>query len=87
MPKKHEPLSLSVKQKSSLSLIVVIVSISLLLNSRVENALCEAKEFDWNELGLSIPSSRISSLSSYGGNNASSNLRILVQPQRRMTKK
>lgn len=59
----------------------------LAVNMRVANVLCETKEFDWNELGLSIPSSRISSLASYGGNNASSNLRILVSPQRRMTPK
>lgn len=85
---KRERKSVPLLLLSSSPQLIVLLSVLLLSFVVVENAHAEAnREFDWNDLGLSIPSSRISSLASYGGNNASSNLRILVSPQRRMTKK
>lgn len=57
------------------------VVIVLALEASVAN--CEAKEFDWSELGVSLANAK----PTLAGHPASSNLRILVSPQRRMTKK
>lgn len=58
-----------------------LLSLALIASYLIQVADCEAKEFDWADLG--VLSNAKTSLS----NNASNNLRILVSPQRRMTKK
>ena len=45
----------------------------------------EAKEFDWSDLGVALASG--TGKTSLGGSSMANNLRILVSPQRRMTKK
>lgn len=57
---------------------LLIIQASLVLILANHN---EAKEFDWSDLGVSLGSSKLPL------SNASNNLRILVSPQRRMTKK
>lgn len=49
-----------------------------------QQARCETKEFDWSELGVSLGAPKTSLGAS---SSAANNLRILVSPQRRMTKK
>lgn len=58
-----------------------IFQVSLLIIVSIV-CLIEAKEFDWADLGVSLtnPKSPIA-------NGGANNLRILVSPQRRMTKK
>lgn len=56
-----------------------VVLVALGLNLLVE---CQAKEIDWSELGVALSSNKNGPISS----SAASNLRILVSPQRRMTK-
>lgn len=56
--------------------------IVLVLSSEVSIANCEAKEFDLSDLGVSLGAKP-----TLGGSSVANNLRILVSPQRRMTKK
>lgn len=58
-----------------------LLVLALIASYLIQVANCEAKEFDWADLG--VFSNAKASLS----NNASNNLRILVSPQRRTTKK
>lgn len=54
----------------------------------IKVANCETKEFDWSELGVSLSSPKNSFGSLLGaGGSAANNLRILVSPQRRVSKK
>ena len=65
-------------QVASALLVVSILSHGALLAQSVE-----AKEFDWNDLGVSLARSS----SGNGSSLAANNLRILVSPQRRLSKK
>lgn len=62
-----------------------LLSVALILIFEASIADCEAKEFDWSDLGVSLANAK-SGLSG-SSSSASNNLRILVSPQRRMTKK
>lgn len=59
------------------SLLFVVISFS----NQILSANCEAKEFDWSDLGVSLSGAKSALTGS------PNNLRILVSPQRRMTKK
>lgn len=58
-----------------------------ILNNKHQLVDCEpTKEFDWSDIGVALTSNPRSSI--VGANSANqNNLRILVSPQRRMTKK
>lgn len=57
----------------------LIALVAVGLNLVVE---CQAKEIDWTDLGVALSGSKAGPI----GASAASNLRILVSPQRRMTK-
>jgi len=56
--------------------------VAFAISNKIKPADCEHKDFDWGDFGVSLtgPKSAIQ-------NSAANNLRILVSPQRRMTKK
>lgn len=69
------------------SRLIMLIHASLLfvaisLSNKIQVANCEAKEFDWSDLGVALANSKGSL-----GNGASNNLRILVSPQRRASKR
>lgn len=67
-------LTCKLSQASAGALLLIVLVLSL----EAPSANCEAKEFDWSDLGVSLAQAKAP---------AASNLRILVSPQRRMTKK
>lgn len=64
---------------------LLLLALCVVLISGKSSGQSEAKEFDWSELGVSLATSPARS-SLNGSSLASNNLRILVSPQRRLSK-
>lgn len=72
------------------SLMQINLLIGLLFSVHlIKLANCETKEFDWGELGVSLasPKHNLGNLLGGGGSGVANNLRILVSPQRRVSKR
>lgn len=82
------------RNKKSNGFFKILIQVSLLITlvtliQKIQIASGESKEFDWGELGVSLasPKNHLGSLVGNGGGSLSNNLRILVSPQRRISKK
>lgn len=79
--------------QESTGFLKILMQVSLLIGllslvQQIKFANGETKEFDWSELGvaLSSPKNQLGTIIGSGGS-AANNLRILVSPQRRVSKK
>lgn len=77
---KRHRIHISQSSRSTLLIPTGLLFVALFFGPKLQLAHCEAKEFDWSELGVSLSSPKSNS-------GSANNLRILVSPQRRSTKR